>query len=140
MPRVRKHTYRALEFNVLQDQFKIINTQWSKRRTQKDLNQYYHGQFEQSPEFNYHISVWKRDRTSDDRVDHHATMYDNRHGQNLRIHYGFCRSNEKIKWTDQVDRSDPKQMKVIKLFEMFEAEKEKLLPRDLINRLNVPKE
>ena len=139
MPRARKHlTFRPLEFNVLQNQYRIRETEWTKRWTQKDLNCYYHRQFEQSPEFNYHVSVWNRSRENDDRVDHHATMFDNRNGQDQRIHYGFCRSNEEIVWTDQVDRNDPKQMKVVKLFEMFEAEKDKLLPRDLINRLNVP--
>ena len=140
MPRVRKNIFRKLDFNILPDQYQIRNTQWSRRWTQKDLNQYYHSQYEQSPEFNYHVSVWKRERESDDRVDHHATMYDNRHGQNLRIHYGFCRSNEVITWVDEVDRTDPYQMKVIQLFEVFEAEKESILPRELINRLNVPRE
>ena len=138
MRRVRRQTYRPVEFNVLQDQYRIKQTNWTKRWTQPDLNCYYHAQFEQSAEFNYHVSVWNRSREKDDRADHHATMYDNRNGQHHRIHYGFCRSNEEIVWTDQVDRNDPKQMKVIQLFELFEAEKDKLLPRALINRLNVP--
>ena len=140
MRRARRNTFRPIEFNVLQDQYKIINTQWSKRWTQPDLNCYYNAAYEQSPEFNYHMSVWNRSRDSDDRVDHHATMYDNRKGQDQRIHYGFCRRNEVITWVDEVDRTDPNQMKVIQLFEVFEAEKESLLPRELVNRLNVPRE
>ena len=71
-------------------------------------------------------------------MDHHTTL----DYQGQRIHYGFLRDKESDQqvWVDEVDRNDPKQMKIIELFRLFEAEKHKILPRDLVNRLSVPRE
>ena len=115
------------------------NRYWERRQTQRDLFCYYHKQFEQFPEHNYHVSVWNRKRPGDNHVDHHATLYLETNGEKKKIHYGFCRSNERIVWVDEVDRTDPKQLKVIQLFEMFESDKQDLLPQELVKRLNVPK-
>ena len=115
------------------------NRNWERKQTQRDLWCYYHRMYEQSQLHNYHISVWARRRSDDDRVDHHATMFVEKNGIKTKIHYGFCRSNERIVWKDEVDRSDPKQLKVIQLFEMFESDKKDLLPAEILNRLNVPR-
>ena len=115
------------------------NKNWEYKRTQRDLTCYYHKQFEQSPDYNYHISVWNRQRETDDRVDHHATLFIRKNGIETKIHYGWKRSNEKIFFEDNIDRNDPKQLKLIQLFEKFEADKKDLLKREILNRLNVHK-
>ena len=133
--RVRQN-FKPAQFNVLEGMEKVKQTSWTKRWTQPILNCYYHAQYEQAPGFNYHVSVYKKDNRR--TVDHHATL----DYQGQRIHYGFLRDKESDQqvWVDEVDRNDPKQMKIIELFRLFEAEKHKVLPRDLVNRLSVPQE
>ena len=138
MRRKSKQFFKPIQYNVIDGLEVVKKGPWMRKRTQADLNCYYNPMFEMAPEFNYHVSVWNRKRDGDDRVDHHATLYQKIEGEEKKIHYGFCRSMEEIVWKDEVDRSDPNQMKIIELFEMFEAEKRQILPKDLINRLNVP--
>ena len=138
MRRKSKQLFKPVQFNVLDGMERVKQTNWTKRWTQPKLNCYYHDGYEQAPGFNYHVSVWNRKREEDNRVDHHATL----DYQGQRIHYGFIRnkeSNQQI-WVDHVNRDDPKQLKIIELFELFEAEKKDILPNDLVNRLSVPKE
>ena len=140
MRRKSKQLFKPITFNVIDGLEIVKKGPWMRKRTQADLNCYFHPQFNMSPEFNYHVSVWNRKRDVDDRVDHHATLYEKIGGEEKKIHYGFCRSNEAIIWKDEVDRTDPRQMKIIEIFQLFEAEKRKILPANLINRLSVPQQ
>ena len=136
MRRRARQNFKPAQFNVLDGMERVKQTNWTKRWTQPKLNCYYHDKFEQSPGYNYHISVYKKeDRRA---VDHHATL----DYQGQRIHYGYLRDKEsdQQKWVDNVDRDDPKQLKIIELFQLFEAQKHDILPKDLVNRLSVPKE
>ena len=136
MRRRTRQNFKPAQFNVLEGMEQVKQTNWTKRWTQPILNCYYHAQYEQAPGFNYHISIYKKDNRR--TVDHHATL----DYQGQRIHYGFLRDKESDQqvWVDEVDRNDPKQLKIIELFRLFEAEKHKVLPRDLVNRLSVPRE
>jgi len=136
MRRKSKQLFKPVQFNVLDGMERVKQTNWTKRWTQPKLTCYYNDQFEQSPGFNYHISVYKKDNRR--AVDHHATL----DYQGQRIHYGFIRNKESDQqiWVDHVNRDDPKQLKIIELFELFEAEKNDILPKDLVNRLSVPKQ
>ena len=136
MRRRARQVYKPAQFNVLEGMERVKQTNWTKRWTQPKLNCYYHDKFQQSPGYNYHISVYKKeDRRA---VDHHATL----DYQGQRFHYGYLRDKEsdQQKWVDNVDRDDPKQLKIIELFQLFEAQKHDILPKDLVNRLSVPKE
>ena len=142
MPSRRKNIRRR-PFDVNQNTIAYLqpcwkNRNWRRRRTQRDLLCFYHYQFEQSPDYNYHVSVWDRKRDSDDRVDHHATLFIKEDdGSIKKIHYGYCRSREKVIWVDEVDRNDPKQLKIIELYDLFEADMKTLLSEEEINRLNI---
>ena len=136
MRRRARQSFKPAQFNVLEGMERVKQTNWTKRWTQPILNCYYHDRYEQAQGFNYHISVYKvQNRRA---VDHHATL----DYQGQRIHYGFLRDKESDQqvWVNDVDPEDPKQLKIIELFQLFEAEKNEILPRDLVNRLSVPQE
>ena len=138
MRRKSKQLFKPIQYNVIDGLEVVKKGPWMRKRTQPDLNCYYNPAFQMAPECNYHVSVWNRKREGDDRVDHHATL----DYQGQRIHYGFIRNKESDQqiWVDHVNRDDPKQLKIIELFELFEAEKKDILPNDLVNRLSVPKQ
>ena len=140
MRRKSKQLFKPVKFNIIEGLETVKKGPWMRKWTQSDLHCYFHPNFRISPNHNYHISVWNRKRDGDDRVDHHATLYKKINGEEKKIHYGFCRSNEVLIWKDEVDRSDPEQMKIIQLFQMFEADKRLILPKDICNRLSIPRE
>ena len=134
--KTKRSTFKPIEYNIIPGQVPRAGTNWSYIDTQPGKRRiYYHREFAQSQDYNYHVTVCWRQTIYGEQVDHHSTLW---MGEG-KLHYGWCLNPQKESVWRDLPPTDPKNCKLIELFQEFEKDKHRLLSRDTLARIKPPK-
>ena len=141
----RSKDYTPIEYNLVPNQVHRPGTKWSSVESEnKNRRFWYHEDFEQSPDFNYHITICYRtvEGKTEQVVDHHATHFTKVGLLENKYHHGWVLNGKKgSKWRKLKPTGDPDHHfdKTLKLFNLFEKEKHKLVDPATLRRMRLPK-
>ena len=142
----KSRDFIPIEYNLVPNQVHRPGTKWSRVDSEnKNRVFWYHSEFEQSPDFNFHITICYRsvEGKTEQVIDHHATHFHRVGLLEKKYHHGWAlNENKQCKWKKLKPTGDPNHPfdKTIKLYSLFEKEKHRLVDPATLRRMRLPKE
>ena len=141
----RSRDYTPIKFDTVPNQVHRVGTKWSVVESpNKNRRFFFHEDFEQSPNYNFHITVCYRniEGKTEQVVDHHATHFKRVGLLETKFHHGWVLNEaKKSKWRKLkvTDNPDHPFNKTVQLYQLFEKEKHRLVDPATLRRMRLPK-